>query len=155
MKESASKTPAKLAETHAMRPFDLLQSQIDRVFSDFGRGFHMPELFGATPLLEVHHTDKAVTVTAELPGVTDKEIDISVTGPVLTISGEKKSENERKDGEYFRSERSYGSFSRSVTLPFDIDADKVGTTFKDGVLTLTIEKPADVQEKTRKVEIRH
>jgi len=150
----------KSAVEHGYSPFDRLQNQVDRVFSDFSRGFHWPEIFSGQevavmPSMEVHHTNGSVTVTAELPGVAEDEIDISVVDQMVTISGEKKSEIERKEDEFYRSERSYGSFRRSVTLPFEIDADKVDAKFDKGVLILTIEKPAEARKKSRKIKIKH
>jgi HSP20 family protein len=103
----------------------------------------------------MRETDNQVLLNAELPGVDEKDIDISVADDILTISGEKKSEFERKEGDRYRSERSYGRFSRSVSLPFSIDADKVEARFDRGVLKLTIPKPADAQKQMRKIPIRH
>ena len=141
-------------------PFDRLQHQVDRVFSDFSHGFRWPEIFTGqelevVPSMEVHHMDDKVVVAAELPGVDEVEINVSVVDQTVTISGEKKSETEHKDDDYFRSERSYGSFHRSVTLPFEIDAEKVDAKFDKGVLTLTIERPADQKKPRHKIKIRH
>jgi HSP20 family protein len=143
-----------------MTPFDLLQNRIDRMFDDFSTGFRMPAMFGdgdfdLTPSLDWHESDGQITVNAELPGVDEKDIDISVADQVLTISGEKRSEFERKEGDRFRSERSYGRFSRSISLPFAIDADKVEAKFDKGVLKLTIPKPAEARQQARKIPIKH
>ncbi len=143
-----------------LSPFDALQSQIDRVFNDFTRGFGMPRsLWGDEgmpfPSLDMHEEGNKVMLAAELPGVDDKDIDISVDGQMLTISGEKKSEFESHEGQGYRSERTYGSFSRSVSLPFDIDPDKVEARFDRGVLKLSIEKPAGAQQSIRKIPIKH
>jgi len=155
-----SKLPAKTPASRVANPFDRLQHQIDRVFSDFSSGMRWPEIFAGAdvdvlPSTEVHHGDKAVTITCELPGVAEDEIDIAVADDTVTISGEKKSETEHKNGDYFRTERAYGSFCRSVSLPFDIDADAVKAKFKDGVLSLTIPKPAETKTNSRKVTIQH
>src|SRR5690606_7548238 len=129
-------------------------------FSEFGNGFgfpksfwedgmRMPAVWGdgkVMPSLEMHEANGKVTISAELPGVDEKDIDVSVDDQLLTISGEKKSEVEHKDGDRYRSERSYGKFSRSVTLPFAIDPDKVEARFDKGVLKLTIDKPAEAQQ---------
>jgi HSP20 family protein len=152
---------------NAMSPFDLLQDRIDRMFDDFSTGFRMPSMFGSmpsafgdgdfavTPSLDMHESDNQVMLTAELPGVDEKDIDISVADDMLTISGEKKHEFERKEGDRYRSERSYGKFSRSVSLPFKIDADKVEAKFDRGVLKLSIPKPAEAQQQMKKIQIKH
>ncbi len=105
----------------------------------------------------VSETDKEICITAELPGMDQKDIDISVAASRITIKGEKKSEKEEKKEEegrqFHRIERSSGSFQRSISLPFYIDPDKVGAEFKNGVLTVTIAKPPEVAEKTKKIEV--
>lgn len=152
-------------------PFDVLQDRIDRMFEDFSLGFRMPSMLSApwpsmpsvfgdggfelVPSLDLHETDGQITVTAELPGMDEKDIDISVADQMLTISGEKKSEFEEKKGEHYRSERSYGKFSRSISLPFDIDAKRVDAKYDKGVLKLTIPKPAEAKAKTQKIAIKH
>lgn len=140
-------------------PFTELHRRIDRLFSDFSRGFDLPTMWGngeqVMPSMEMHDGDGKLTVTAELPGVDENDIDVSIDGDMLTISGEKRSEHESKEGGVTRSERSYGKFSRSVSLPFEPDSDKVDARFDKGVLKLTIEKPADAHPKARRIEIRH
>lgn len=143
-------------------PFDLLQSRIDRMFEDFaglpmGRSMLSSDGgFELMPSLEMHEQDNKVMLNAELPGVAEQDVDISCDDNTLTISGEKKSEFEdkQKNGNY-RSERSYGRFSRSVELPFRIDPAKVDARFDNGVLKLTIEKPAEAEQLSRKIPIRH
>jgi HSP20 family protein len=97
-------------------------------------------------------------VTAELPGVEEKNIDVTVSGDQLIIKGEKKSEIDEKKEEkgrtFRRVERSFGSFQRCMALPFEIDPDKVQASFKNGVLTLTVPKPTEVQKKARKIEVK-
>lgn len=151
-------------------PFDELHDRIDRIFSDFSRGFGMPDLWGdggrmgtsmwggngrLMPSMEMHEADGKVMISAELPGVDEKDIDISVQDDMLTISGEKKSEVEHKEGAGHRTERSYGRFSRSVSLPFAIDPDKVEARFDKGVLKLTIPRPAEAQQHVKKIPIKH
>lgn len=129
-----------------------LRNEIDRVFSDFPIAWFDRQ--GAVlPQMDVSETEKEVAVSIELPGVDQKEVDLSVTDQVLTVSGEKKSETEKKDGGTYRSERHYGSFSRSLTLPFKIDPDTVNATFDKGVLKVTIQKPAEYKTKAQKIEI--
>lgn len=145
---------------NAMSPFDMLQDRIDRMFDDFAAGFPVPRTMGGdgfelSPSLEMHEQDGKVMINAELPGVDEKDIDISADGDVLTISGEKKSEFEGKENGGYRTERSYGRFSRSVQLPFDIDPEKVEARYDKGVLKLSIDRPPEAGQQARKIEIRH
>lgn len=126
-------------------PFYMMQREMDRLFNGFfDRNFEMTpfgESFGAfTPSVDVTENDKELTVSAELPGLAEKDIEVSLTRDVLTIRGEKKAEKEDKGDNYYRMERSYGSFQRSIPLPTRVDADKVDATFKNGVLTITLPK---------------
>jgi HSP20 family protein len=106
----------------------------------------------------VSETDEEICITAELPGVEEKDIDISVSANRITIKGDKKSETEEKKEQvgrqFLRLERSSGSFKRYMNLPFDIDPDTVEAEFKRGVLTVRIPKPPEAIEKTKKIEIR-
>jgi len=137
----------------------MLQRQIDRIFDDFTGGWRSPDLlsdtsFGLMPSIDVHEADSRVTVAAELPGVDEKDVEITVADQTVTISGEKRSAVDEKKGDQYRSERSYGKFSRTIALPFDIDPDKVEARFDKGVLTLTIPRPAGAM-KMRKIPIKH
>lgn len=137
-------------------PFTALRKQIDEMLEDFDNG-----VFERGSNLKVRsnvsETDGEICVTAELPGLMDKDVDVSVTGDRITIKGEKKSETEEKKDdegrEFHRVERMSGSFHRSMQLPFEIDPDKVTAEVKDGVLTVTIPKPPEVVEKTRKIAV--
>lgn len=138
-------------------PFFDLHREIDRVFNEFTRG--MPKLGepwegGLKPDMDVKETDKAIEVSIELPGLSEKEVDVSVTDRLLTVSGEKKTEAERKDEDYHVMERAYGRFSRSVTLPFEPDPRKVEAKFAKGVLTLTVPKSPEVTARTRKIAVK-
>jgi len=138
-------------------PLTTLKKQIDTIFEDFDKG--MPALGGSFKVRSnVSETDGEVRITAELPGVEQKDIDVSVSGKQITIKGEKKSETEEKkeeEGRQFHSvERSSGSFQRMTTLPFEIDTDSVNADFKNGVLTVTIKKPPEAVEKKKKIEIK-
>ncbi len=134
--------------------------EVEKLFDDFSRGFQLPETLGKAtgfdiaPDMDVSETAKEVKLSLELPGVEEKDIDVSASGQVISISGEKKSETEAKNGGIYRSERSYGSFCRSLSLPFNIDGDKVGAKLAHGVLTVTIPKPAEMIEKTRKIAVK-
>jgi HSP20 family protein len=129
-------------------PFSVLQREIDRLFEDFTRGWptlsRAPEL---TPTMDVTETDKEIEITAELPGLKEKDVQINVADNVLTIKGEKKSEKEEKDKNYLLFERSYGAFSRTLDLPDGIDPDTIKASISDGVLKVTVPKPAPAQVK--------
>ena len=106
------------------------------------------------PSVDVADDVEAVTVTAELPGIDDKNVDVSMTGDMLTIRGEKKDEREEKGKNYYRTERSFGSFTRSLRLPCEIVPDKIRATFKNGVLTVNLPKAASELGKTKRIEIK-
>lgn len=130
-------------------PFTALQQEIERVFDNFGawRGFD-----GAfTPSMEVTETDKAIEVTTELPGIDEKDLDISLSNDVLTIRGEKRAEKEEKSKSYRLVERSYGSFERSLGLPPGIDAGAIKASMDKGVLKITLPKPATAQAQKIKI----
>jgi HSP20 family protein len=139
-------------------PFTMMQREMNRIFDSFTRNWGMdafPRLPGTfSPRLDVAENEKAFIVTAELPGMSDKDIDISLSGDLLTVTGEKKEEKGEKDGNYFYSERSYGSFTRSIPLPRQIDADKVSASFKKGVLTITLPKETAEMKNTKKIPVR-
>lgn len=134
--------------------------EMDRFFDDFSRGFNMPGTlaeagnFDLAPEMDVTDSEKEIKLSIELPGVDEKDIDVSASGQMISISGEKKSESETKNGDLYRSERSYGSFCRSLSMPFTIDGDKVQAKLTNGVLTVTIPKPAEMVEKTRKIAVK-
>lgn len=135
----------------ATQPFLSLQREIDRLFEDFGRGF--PAAAGATgskmmPATDVVETDKEIEITAELPGLEEKDVKIDLADSLLTIRGEKKVEKEQKDKNYRMVERSYGAFERVIELPEGVDPDAVKATIANGVLTVTVPKPAPAQAKT-------
>ncbi|MFT6168299.1 MAG: HSP20 family protein [Celeribacter sp.] len=139
-------------------PLIALREEVDSLFDDFGNGF-----FGSGHDVSVHsnvsETDKEFCVTAELPGLTEGDVDVSVTGDRIVIKGEKKSEkderSEEKGREYHRVERTSGSFQRILTLPFTIDAKSIEAVVKDGVLTVTIPKPPEAIENSQKVKVTH
>lgn len=135
-----------------------LQRQVNRLFEDFfGRGFFSLEPFGREPwgvALDVAETNDALIVKAELPGVDPKDVDISISGDVLTIKGEKKQEKEEKGTTYHRIERSYGSFSRSLLLPTPIDTDKIEAKYDKGVLEITLPKKPEAKTKTIQIQVK-
>jgi HSP20 family protein len=144
--------------THDGRdPFRDLQRQIDRVFSDFS-GDMRPMVSGRNGVMgisvDVAETDKALEITAELPGVDEKDIDLSLTDNLLTIKAEKKSERDEKGKDFHVVERSYGTVQRSMALPFRADPSKVDAKFDKGVLKLTVPKPPEVQSKSQKITVK-
>jgi HSP20 family protein len=104
--------------------------------------------------LEVRENDKAIIVSAELPGVDEKSIKVTLTDDLLTIRGEKSAEDQHGDAGVFMAERIYGSFSRSIRLPNKVSADTVEARFKNGVVTITLPTPKEVQEATKDIQVK-
>lgn len=100
-----------------------------------------------TPSFDVRETNDAFVLTADVPGLTEKDLEINLTNNRLTVSGKREHEKEEKGETWYRSERSYGSFSRTFTLPAEIDANKVTAEMKNGVLTIQLPRVANVQPK--------
>lgn len=129
-------------------PFTSLQREIDHLFNDFTRGWptvgRAPQL---TPRMDVAETDKEIEITAELPGLEEKDVQVNIADNVLTIKGEKKAEKEEEDKNYHLFERSYGSFSRTLELPAGTDPDTIKASISNGVLKVTVPKPAPAQVK--------
>jgi HSP20 family protein len=106
------------------------------------------------PHVDVVDTDKEIKVSAELPGMDDKDIEVTLNADTLTIRGEKKEEKEEKGKDYYRSERSYGSFMRTVPLPLTIETEKVSASFAKGVLTVKLPKTKQALGGTKKVTVK-
>lgn len=132
-------------------PFNLLQHEIDRVFDSFAnwRGGFEPIAF--TPSMNVSETDKTIEVTTELPGLEEKDVEISIANDILSIRGEKKAEKEEKGKNYRLYERSHGSFERALALPPGIKSDDIKASMSKGVLKITLPKPAAAQEQRIKI----
>ena len=139
-------------------PFAVLQRQMNRLFDDaFTSNF--PAVRGGngaalSPSIDIKETDRAIEVEAELPGVDEKDVQVTLEDDVLTIKGEKKAEKEESRKGYYMSERSYGSFVRSFELPTGIEPDKVNATFSKGVLKITLPKPVGAQSKAKKIDVK-
>lgn len=131
---------------------DLFDRVFDNALASFGRGFS--DFSGFSPSLDVRETDKAYEIIVELPGLDEKEIDVSVEDDVLTIKGEKKVENEDKGDKYHVVERSYGSFSRSLRLPADVEVENLKANYKKGILTLDLPKSEKAQKQVKKIEVK-
>ena len=106
------------------------------------------------PAVDVTQTDKGYEITAELPGMEEKDIDVKLANGILTIRGEKRDEKEEKKNDYYVRERSFGSFERSFQVPENVDTDKVSASFKKGVLTVTLPKKPEAQEPERNIAVR-
>jgi len=131
------------------RPFRELE-EWERRFDDlFGRpSWRLPvEERGWMPAVDVFEKEDRFVVKAELPGMKEEDIDVSVIGDTLSIKGEKKTETEIKDENYYRCERSYGSFYRSIPIPSNVDANKIEASFEDGILEVALPKSAKVKPK--------
>ena len=151
------------------QPFDTLRNQIDRLFHDFQTGFlQAPSYrslldiepfwrrdfgFNVTPAIDIVEKEKAFEVTAELPGLDAKNVDIQLSDNVLTIKGEKQEEKEEKTKDRYVSERRYGSFRRSLQVPGSVDVDKIEANFKNGVLTVTMPKSPEAQKKQKTIPV--
>jgi HSP20 family protein len=137
-------------------PFEDIRSLRHRMFDDFFRGprFLPWEAAEYTFPLDVYETEDSLVVKAALPGMRPEDVDISVSGDVLTIKGESKTEEEVKRENYHRRELRYGSFARSVPLPTRVDHNKAEAVFEQGVLTVTMPKAEELKAKTIKVKPR-
>jgi HSP20 family protein len=129
-----------------------LQREMDRLFEDFFRRGGLLREWRWSPSVDVVETNDTVVVKAELPGLEPKDVDISVSGDTLTIKGEKKEEKEEKGKTFYRMERCYGSFCRTVELPTSVEADKAKADYKNGVLEITL--PKTEQVKAKKIPIK-
>ncbi|MCK4755421.1 Hsp20/alpha crystallin family protein [candidate division WOR-3 bacterium] len=131
-----------------------LRDDMDRFFETFF-GQHPEDREGFwTPILDIEESNGNIVVKAEIPGMEKDEIKVSVRNNMLSISGERKQEIETKDKTFHRIERSYGKFSRTITLPSEIDADKIKAAYKDGVLNIVLPKPESMKPKQIEVEIK-
>jgi len=154
-KHDKAKSPA-LREDY-FDPCVTFRREMDRMFDHFFGGFPGRAGNGSgaiAPAVDLEQTEKELVVTAELPGVSDKDIEVSLAGDVLTIMGEKKTETEEKKGGSNYTERRYGSFARSLQLPFEVKDDQVDAKFKNGVLTIRLPKPAHMRNRARKIEVK-
>ena len=171
-------TPAPAASTPATTPapartpdvWGSLRGEFERVFDRFSGAFAMPSLrrmfdieparsiastFTFTvPAIDIAENDKAFKITAELPGMEPSNLDVTVSGDTLIIKGEKRQEKEEKDDNYYLSQRSFGSFQRSFSLPAGVDRDKIGSELAKGVLTITLPKTAEAQQQQKKIEVK-
>jgi HSP20 family protein len=177
MAEAASKVPVKTeqkapARATAMRawsPFESLRHEVDQLFEDFDRGswmspfrrsifdiepFWRSEAAFAAPSVDIVEKDGAYEVTAELPGMDEKNIEVKLVNGGLTIKGEKQEEKEEKKKNYYLHERHFGSFERCFAVPEGVETDKIDASFKKGVLTVTLPKKPEAQKPEKKIEVK-
>jgi HSP20 family protein len=172
MAEAATKLPVKNEENKTerpteWRPFESLRREIEHLFDDFQLGpsrspfgrtlfepFRRGEMGWKTPAVDVVEKEKAYEITAELPGMDESNIDVKFSDGTLTIKGEKREEKEEKKKDYYLSERRYGSFQRSFSVPDGVDGDKIEAGFKNGVLTVTLPKTPEAQKSEKKIAIK-
>lgn len=137
----------------ATDPFAALQRQVSRGFDDMLAG--LPETVATAPLrLDVKEDEQAFHVTAELPGLSEKEVDVTFQDGMLTIRGEKKVERDEKNDTWHIIERSSGSFLRQLSMPANIEDDKIDAKFEKGVLNVTLPKMADDKAAAKKIEVK-
>jgi HSP20 family protein len=139
-------------------PFGSLFREVQKTFEDFSLRTPFARFSADTlsPKIDIAESKDAVDVTAELPGVDEKDLDVTLANGVLTIRGEKKTERDEqdKDKNWHMVERSYGAFSRAIPLPFDADPAKVEAKFDKGVLHIHLPKPTEASQKQQKIEIK-
>jgi len=173
MVEATSKVPVKTEEKapaaaslEARRPFESLRHEIDSLFEDFDRGFWASPfrrmrspLWGKestwqVPTVDVVDTEKSFKISAELPGLDEKDVEVKLVNGNLTIKGKKEEEKEEKEKDYYLHERRFGSFERSFPVPDEVDADKIEASFKKGVLTVTLPKNPEAVKPEKKIEVK-
>ena len=143
-------------------PFLSLHREMNRLFDDVFRGVGLPAASGSQgqgdvgtfvhASMNVSETDKEIRITAELPGVAEQDIDVSLDDDVLTIRGEKKFERKDDKENFHFVERSYGTFQRSLRLPYAVESEQVRASFENGVLTVTVPK-TERQERSRRIQV--
>ena len=158
-----AKTEIAKSDASTPRPRDVLatmRNEMDRLFERFEHHFpHLPSLWrpsnGSLVLdLDVRRRDNAILIEADLPGVAEKDVSVTVANGNLTIRGEKKQSSEKKGESFFLSERTYGSFERILRLPESVHESKIEATFDNGVLKVTATKKPEAVKAARKIEIK-
>lgn len=163
---TTDKQPAKAPE-RAWAPLDTLRHEIDRLFDDFRplswrhplsralRNMDFPSVeWPVAPAVDMTEKDGQYEITAELPGMDEKNVEVKVANGVLTIKGEKSEEKQEEKKDYHLSERRYGSFQRSFRLPDGVDADKIEAKFSKGLLTVKLPKTAEAVKNEKKIDIK-
>jgi len=159
MAKKKSKELVKIEPTRALSPFE----EMERWFEDFSRRplfrpswwprLRMPEMEEVAPSVDIFEEADDVVVKAELPGMKKEDLDIKLTEDTITVSGEKKKEEKVEKKDYYRLERSYGSFTHSFRLPKEVQTEKASAKFKEGVLEIRIPKTEEAKKKEKRVMI--
>lgn len=165
---SVAATPAS-SLMQAWRPFEGLRREVDRLFDDFNLNpFHLPlrrpafdlepfwqaDSWVAQPAMDLVERDSAFELTAEMPGLDERNIEVDVANGVLTVKGQKEEDKVEKKEDFRLRERRFGSFVRSVRLPETVEADKIEASFKNGVLKVTLPKKPEAQKPIKKIEVK-
>ena len=144
-----------------LREMDSLHKEMDRLFDEFWKGsgphhfMNQPWFEGElTPRIDESEDDKAIHVKVELPGMDEEDVDITLSNGVLTVRGEKKREDEEKGKDYYRSERSFGAFRRSLPVPADIDESKIEAEFKKGILYIELPKSEEARKQVKHIPVK-
>jgi HSP20 family protein len=150
------RVPARTGDTD---PFTAMRREMEKMFDDFGGNWTVPAAAGAdfvAPNVNVAETEKGLEISAELPGVDQKDIEVDLTDGILTLKAERKTEKEEKDEkrQYHIVERSYGSYLRRFALPFDADANKVQANLDKGVLHVFVPRQVPVEKPKTKIAIK-
>jgi HSP20 family protein len=138
-------------------PFLTLRREMDRLFDEAFRGFGLPMIPDAAtwaPTVDVRETENGLEVVAELPGVNEKDVEVTVSDGVLTLRGEKNIDRNEKSNGWHIVERSQGSFTRSIALPMDVDQDKASAEFKNGVLRIVLPASPGAEKKVRRIAVK-
>jgi HSP20 family protein len=131
-----------------------LQNRVNSLFRDFNEGADSPLVTASfVPAVDIYEDEKKVTLKLEVPGIDEKDLDVSVENNMLTVKGERKFEKEEKEENFHRIERRYGSFSRSFTLPSTVDPEHIEAHYQAGVLKLELKKKPEAQPKQIKVNV--
>ena len=167
--------PAAARPEGLWQPLSALRDEMDRMFDSFMRGFGLGPARGlrrpvgaepqplwrfetafgtATPMVDVVENEKEYRITAELPGMDARDVELMISDDLLTLRGEKKEEKSEKTENYYLSERRFGSFQRSFQLPQGVDRDRIEAKFDKGVLTVTLPKTAEAAARQKKIEIK-
>ncbi len=151
-----SSEPAVRDDAHD--PFTAFRREVDRMFDDFftgsGTQAHRSWSGLVNPTIDATETDQEVVITAELPGLDEKDFEVTLAGDLLTIKGEKKSAREESVAGTYFTERRFGSFSRSLRLPFEVKDEKIDATYQKGVLTIRVPRPAEAPSAVKRIEVK-
>ncbi len=135
-------------------PFKTFRREMEDWFSQIDKNLPSLTLGAGAPAINVAETDKAIEITAELPGVEEKDIKVSLDGSRLDVSGEKKQESKRDEKDWHIEERSFGSFYRSMSLPFTPEEGAIEAHLDKGVLHVTVKKPSEAATTAKTIEIK-